>query len=318
MNPPRAVEARVDDPRHVGMRLDVYIAETLGLFTRSQARSRILSVAVNGAPARLSRRLKIGDLISLTCAEPPVSDCAPEDIPLQILFENEDVIVIDKPQGMVVHPGSGNHSGTLLNALLFHCNGLAAVFPAEDPRPGIVHRLDKETSGVIIAAKSTSAHDFLSAQFKSRAVQKRYIAVVAGRLPADEGRIETRLARDPRNRKRFACVASGGRGSLTLYRVQRRYPAGKEEYATVLLAPRTGRTHQLRVHMRHAGAPILGDPLYGRADARFPDATLMLHARILRIRLPGEDEARTFTAPVPERFRAVTRALQSFSPRKGL
>ena len=165
--------------------------------------SRILSVAVNGAPARLGRRLKIGDLISLTCAEPPASDCAPEDIPLQIIFENDDVIVIDKPQGMVVHPGSGNHSGTLLNALLFHCAGLAAVFPAEDPRPGIVHRLDKETSGVIIAAKNVRAHELLSAQFKSRAVQKRYIAVVAGRLRPGSGKDRNQTRAGPAQQEAF-------------------------------------------------------------------------------------------------------------------
>jgi 23S rRNA pseudouridine1911/1915/1917 synthase len=315
MSHPRIVEARVQDPGDVGMRLDVYVAEKLGLFTRSQAKSRILDISVNGAPARLARRLKLGDLVALTCAEPPSSASAPEDLPLSILFENDDVIVVDKQQGMVVHPGSGNHSGTLLNALLFHCSGLAAGFSAGDARPGIVHRLDKETSGVIIAAKNARAHEFLSAQFKNRGVQKRYIALVVGALPAETGRIETRLGRDPRNRKRFTVVAAGGRTALTLYRVLNRHAAGKVVYCSVLLAPRTGRTHQLRVHMRHLGAPILGDPLYGHPDARFPGATLMLHARMLRIRLPGEDRERTFTAPVPERFRAI---LQSFSPRKGL
>jgi 23S rRNA pseudouridine1911/1915/1917 synthase len=318
MNPPRTVEARIEDPAVVGMRLDVFVSETLGLFSRSQARSRILSIAVNGSPARLGRRLKLGDRISLTCADPPALQSVAEDLPLSVIFENDDVIVVDKPQGMVVHPGNGNHTGTLLNALLFRCRGLAEGFPADDPRPGIVHRLDKETSGVIIAAKNARAHEFLSSQFQDRSVQKRYIAVVAGTLAAGTGRIETRLARDPRNRKRFSAVAAGGRSSLTLYRVLRSYAAGGSPYALVLLAPRTGRTHQLRVHMRHAGAPIVGDPLYGRPDPLVPDATLMLHARHLRIRLPGEDQPRTFSSPLPERFQAVIRRLQSFSPRKGL
>jgi 23S rRNA pseudouridine1911/1915/1917 synthase len=218
----------------------------------------------------------------------------------------------------VVHPGSGNHTGTLLNALLFHCRGLAEGFPADDPRPGIVHRLDKETSGVIIAAKNARAHEFLASQFQDRSVQKRYVALAAGSLPAGAGRIETRLARDPRNRKLFSAVAAGGRSSLTLYRVLHTYTAGKAAYSFVLLAPRTGRTHQLRVHLRHLGAPIVGDPLYGHADPVLPGATLMLHARHLRILLPGEDQQRTFSSPLPERFRAMIRTLQSFSPRKGL
>jgi 23S rRNA pseudouridine1911/1915/1917 synthase len=318
MNHPRAVEARVERPQDVGIRLDVFIAERLGLFTRSQARSRVLSLAVNGAPARMGRKLKLGDVVVLSYADPPASDLRPENLPLSILFENDEVIVIDKPQGLVVHPGSGNQSGTLVNALLFHAQNLAAGFPPGDPRPGIVHRLDKETSGVIIVAKNASAHHFLAGQFQDRSVRKRYIAVVRGSMPSDRGRIETRLARDPRDRKKFACVSSGGRIAVTRYRVLRAFAAGKDTYAFVLLAPRTGRTHQLRVHMRHLGSPILGDPLYGRGDARFPEATLLLHARSLAIRLPGDAQARTFMAPVPERFRSILRQLQSFSPRNGL
>ena len=318
MNKPNTVEVRVDDPGAAGMRLDVYISERLRLFSRSQARARILSVAVNDAPARLGRRLRLGDVVTISYAEPPASDLAPEDIPLSVLFENDDAIVIDKPQGLVVHPGSGNPSGTLVNALLFHCRGLSSGFAEGDPRPGIVHRLDKETSGVIIVAKNTRAHEFLAGQFQDRSVRKRYLALVSGVLPAHTGRIETRLARDQHNRKRFACVASGGRLSLTFYRVLRTFTAGTTRYALVLLAPRTGRTHQLRAHMRHVGTPILGDPLYGGSDAHFADATLMLHARILCIRLPGDIKPRTFAAPVPARFHDALRQLQSFSPRKGL
>jgi 23S rRNA pseudouridine1911/1915/1917 synthase len=310
MSLPRTIEATARDPRDEGMRLDVFLAERLGLFTRSQARSRIVSVAVNGVPARLGRKLKLGDVVALSYADPPASLLSPENIPLAILFENDDVIVFDKPQGLVVHPGSGNLSGTLVNAILFHIQNLAACFPPGDPRPGIVHRLDKETSGVIIVAKHARAHHFLAKQFQERSVRKRYIAVVRGRLPAEKGRIETRIARDPLDRKRFACVPSGGRSALTNYRVLRAYSVGKESYAFVLLSPRTGRTHQLRVHMRQVGSPILGDPIYGRSDSQFPDATLMLHARSLSVKLPGEAEPRTFAAPVPARFRSVLRQLQ--------
>jgi 23S rRNA pseudouridine1911/1915/1917 synthase len=315
---PKNAEASVQDASDAGTRLDVFITERLGLFSRSQAKARIISVEVNGASARLSRRLKMGDRITLSYSDPPSSDLVPEDIPLAILFENDDVIVIDKPQGIVVHPGSGNRTGTLLNALLFHAAGMRDRFESADPRPGIVHRLDKETSGVIITAKNARSHEYLAAQFHDRTVRKRYLAVVRGRPAQDAGRIEAALARDPRNRKRFACVVSGGRASLTRYRVMRRFGQGADGYALILCAPKTGRTHQLRVHLRHVGLPILGDPLYGSRDTRFPDATLMLHARSLRIRLPGEAEPRTFVSPVPPRFQELLSRLQSFSPNKGL
>ncbi|MGA2976023.1 MAG: RluA family pseudouridine synthase [Spirochaetia bacterium] len=318
MSTPRSIESRVEQSSDAGMRLDVYVSERLGLFSRSQARARIVSIEVNGAPARLARRVRLGDVVTLVYADPPAFTLPAQDIPLSVIFENDDVIVIDKPQGMVVHPGSGNPSGTLLNALLFRNAKMAAAFGPDNPRPGIVHRLDKETSGVIIAAKNARAHEQLAVQFKNRTVRKRYVAVVQGAMPAREGRIEARLARDPRNRKRFACVIEGGRTALTRYRTVRTFAAGKDSYSLVLLAPSTGRTHQLRVHLRHLSAPILGDPLYGRSDGRFPDATLMLHARSLSIRLPGEAQARTFVSPLPERIRAVLGQLHSFSPNNGL
>ena len=314
MQPPRSVEARVDDPGCDGMRLDVFIAERLALFSRSQARARITELAVNGVPARLGKKLKTGDRVSLTYTEAPPPDIVPQEIPLSIIFENDDVIVVDKPQGMVVHPGSGNPRDTLANALLFHCDGLAREFGADDPRPGIVHRLDKETSGVIIAAKNPRAHEFLSRQFQRHEVRKRYLALVKGSLPSQRGRIETRIARDPRDRKRFACVNTGGRLAVTLWTVMRAW----DGYSLVALTPGTGRTHQLRVHMQHMRTPILGDPLYARRDPRLPEATLMLHAWKLRISLPGETEPRVFASPVPPRFRGIIRLIQSFSPRKGL
>jgi 23S rRNA pseudouridine1911/1915/1917 synthase len=318
MSPPQAAEAIVEDPAMAGARLDVFLAEGMRLFSRSQARARILQVFVNDAPARLGRRLKLGDRVRVAYSDPPDTELTAQDIPLDVLFEDDQVIVLDKPQGMVVHPGSGNHSGTLVNALLYHCGGLAESFGAGTARPGIVHRLDKDTSGVIIVAKNVTAHDFLARQFQERRARKRYIALVAGALPGDRGIVDMRIARDPRDRKKFSCVGSGGRQAVTRYRVLRRFPVEKGAYGYVLLSPRTGRTHQLRVHMKHLGAPILGDPLYGRADGRFPDATLMLHARSLSLVIPGEQVPRTFTAPIPARFHAVLKTLQSFSPRNGL
>jgi 23S rRNA pseudouridine1911/1915/1917 synthase len=321
MNAPRVVECQVELAPDVGMRLDVYLSERLGLFSRSQARGRILDIAVNGVPARLARKVRGGDVVTMSYVDPPPTDLVPEDILLRVIFENDDVIVLDKPQGMVVHPGSGNQSGTMLNALLFHCRGISERFPAEDSRPGIVHRLDKDTSGVIIAAKNPVAHAFLARQFHDRAVRKRYLAVTLGVPAGPSGRVDDRLARDPRDRKRFTWAAKGGRSALTVYRVIRTYhtPGAPEDtYALVVLAPRTGRTHQLRVHMRRLGTPILGDPLYGRTDERFPAATLMLHARSLSILLPGETGLRTFLSPLPDRFRSAIRQLQSFSPSSGL
>jgi 23S rRNA pseudouridine1911/1915/1917 synthase len=321
MNDPRRVECRVDLGPAEGVRLDVYVSERLGLFSRSQAKGRILELLVNGVPARLSRKVRHGDLLTVRYTDPPPLDLVPQEIPLSVIFENSDVIVIDKPQGMVVHPGSGNASGTLLNALLFHCREIGERFGPEDPRPGIVHRLDKDTSGVIIAAKNPQAHEFLARQFHDRKARKRYLAITLGVPARAEGRIEDRLARDPRDRKRFTWVSSGGRSAFTSYRVMRSWPpprAGEPARGLLILSPKTGRTHQLRVHMKRLGTPILGDPLYGRADGRFSEASLMLHARSLSIIVPGEETARIFLSPLPERFRRVMRELQSFSPKSGL
>ncbi len=318
----RSAEGRVDEPSLSGIRVDVFLSDHLGLFSRSQAKARVVSVLVNGAQARLSRRLKAGDIVRVEFTEPPPVRATAQDIPLSILFENPDVIVLDKPQGMVVHPGSGNPDGTLVNALLHHCREIADSFGAGEPRPGIVHRLDKETSGVMIVAKNPAAHALLSAQFKSRDTRKRYLAVLQGRLATAAGTVEARIVRDPRRPTRFTWSQSRGRPAVTRYRALGSYTAPDparggqlREYSLVSLRPRTGRTHQLRVHMRSLGTPVLGDPLYGRPDPVLPHATLMLHAHRLTIRLPGEEVARTFTARVPSRFREVLRSLQRVSPR---
>jgi 23S rRNA pseudouridine1911/1915/1917 synthase len=306
MQPPRSLEATVDDSSCSGMRVDAFLAEHLALFSRSQARSRVVSLLVNGAPARLGKKLKLGDTVSVAWAEAAGPDVEAEDIPLSVIFENDDVIVIDKPQGMVVHPGSGNHTGTLVNALLFHCARLAEDFGAGDPRPGIVHRLDKDTSGVMIAAKNPAAHDFLARQFQARTAKKRYIAIVKGLPIPATGSLEARIARDAKNRKKFTCVRAGGRLAATSWKVIRPFNG----YSLVALAPRTGRTHQLRVAMQHIHTPILGDPLYARRDQRFPDATLMLHARRLSIVIPGEESPRVFESPLPARMLLVLEQLK--------
>jgi 23S rRNA pseudouridine1911/1915/1917 synthase len=298
-----------------GMRLDRYIAERLGLLSRSQIKARELTAVVNGKETKISHMVKNGDALELVWKEAEPVNIIPENILLDILFEDDRAVVINKPQGMVVHPGAGNRSGTLANALYYRrlerSHGLTVPSVADDLRPsglrpGIVHRLDKETSGVIIAAYDDIALAFLAGQFKSRKAKKTYIAVVKG-IPAEQkGRIETYIARDPQNRKRFA-VSARGRASLTVYRVIKTW----QNHALVLLRPKTGRTHQLRVHLRYLGHPIVGDSVYGGADSFFPSATLMLHARSLALILPDEDGERMFKAPLPERFSAMIRQLEN-------
>jgi 23S rRNA pseudouridine1911/1915/1917 synthase len=292
------------------------------MLSRSQIKARGAVIRVNGAEAKPSRPLKEGDELEVAWTEEPSDPALAEDIPLSILYGDDRVIVIDKAQGMVTHPGAGNRRGTLANALLFLARREAALRPeparAPVTRAGIVHRLDKDTSGVIIAAKDLGAQVFLAEQFKERLARKEYLAIVGGKALPASGRIADRLGRDRRDRKRFVSVAEGGKAAVTEYRVLRSWrPAAKggEGYALVSLRPKTGRTHQLRVHMAGLGAPILGDPIYGRKDGRFPEATLMLHAYRLRILLPGKAESSLFKAPLPGRFKDIFLALDAaFGP----
>jgi 23S rRNA pseudouridine1911/1915/1917 synthase len=288
-----------------GQRLDRYISEQLELFPRSQVKKRVVSWEVNGAAAKPSTRLNRGDRLRIRYKAPEPVSVEPEAMPLRCIFENEDVAVIDKPQGMVVHPGAGHYTGTLVHGLLHQFPGLKAAFPGEEIRPGIVHRLDKETSGILIVAKHRSALEQLSGMFAARSVEKRYIALVKGRPDPPRGRITYPIARDPHNRKRFTWRQAGGRDAETEYRMLRSYGS----HSLVLLHPLTGRTHQLRVHMASRGVPVLGDPLYGRRDARFPAASLMLHAFKLRLELPGEGGAVSFRSQLPPRFAEILREL---------
>jgi 23S rRNA pseudouridine1911/1915/1917 synthase len=269
---------------------------------------------VNGKAAKRSRILKPGDRLELSWEDAAGTDLLPEDLPLKVLYEDSRVIVIDKAQGMVVHPGAGNPSGTLVNALLYRrmkaglpaeIPELPAELPGGPPRPGIVHRLDKDTSGVMICAWDDESLAFLSEQFKARKTRKRYAAILRGVPKEKSGWIETLLCRDSRDRKRFT-VGERGKEALTYYRLIRRWG----DHSLVLLCPRTGRTHQLRVQMAHLGHPIIGDPLYGSRDSLFPAATLMLHAKSLKIKLPGEQGRRVFKTPLPDRFWPLVRILE--------
>jgi len=288
-----------------GLRLDRFVPEYLRLLSRSQIKARNLSAKVNGKEVKLSRPVKRGDLLELLWDDAPAQDIIPENIPLEVIYEDERCVVINKPQGLVVHPGAGNRQGTLANALCFRLLQRGGETGA-GTRPGIVHRLDKETSGVIIAAWDEEAQAFLCEQFKSRRVKKTYAAIVTGVPKEKNGRIETFIARDPKDRKSFA-VCERGKTALTFYRVLKSW----QNYSLLLLRPRTGRTHQLRVHLKYLGHPVLGDALYGGADKHFPGAPLMLHSRELAITLIGETEQRIFTSPVPDRFHAVMQKLNA-------
>jgi 23S rRNA pseudouridine1911/1915/1917 synthase len=293
-------------PSAGGMRLDRYIAETLGLLSRSQIKARGLIAEVNGREVKISRMVKNGDVLTLLWKEAEPVNIIPENIPLDIVYEDGRAVVLNKPQGMVVHPGAGNRRGTLANALYYRKLERNKLAEAQGPglRPGIVHRLDKDTSGVMVAAYDDEALAFLADQFSSRKAKKTYIAIVCGIPQEKKGRIETYIARDPKDRKRFA-VTSRGKIAVTRYSVIKTWPS----HSLILLRPKTGRTHQLRVHLRYLGHPIVGDPLYGFTDPLFPQASLMLHARSLAIVLPGENTERVFKAPLPERFTAMIRCL---------
>ena len=299
---PLSFDFTVDDPDHQGLRVDLYLADEMEILTRSQLKARLSNMSVNGCSAKLSRKLELGDTVHLELLPVQATTVNPEDIELDILYENDDVVVVHKPQGMVVHPANGNYTGTLVQGLLFRYSGLRTEFQ-EPVRPGIIHRLDKDTSGVIIAAKNASSHEFLSRQFRKKRVEKKYLAIVKGSPAPSTGIIEKPLARDPHNRKRFRCSENGGKTATTEYKTLCRL----DKYSFLVLKPKTGRTHQLRVHMLSLGTPIVGDPLYSRKVQGGPGCGLMLHAYRLKILLPGEKNPRTFRAPLPERFKQILR-----------
>jgi 23S rRNA pseudouridine1911/1915/1917 synthase len=288
---------------HEGMRADRFAADVMRLFTRSQMRQRDARITVNDEPAKPSRTLHAGDAVRVSYLEIAAPSVQAEPMDLDIVYEDTNVVVVNKPAGVVVHPAAGNWTGTLAQGLMHHVEKL--VEDRDSLRPGIVHRLDKDTSGILITAKSPESQEFLAAQFRARTTDKLYLAVVRGSPPRTRGTITTGIARDSRNRKRFAVSKDGGREAETAYRVLKRYPG----YSFLAVRPRTGRTHQIRVHARHMRCPIVGDTVYGRKDRLFPDTGLMLHAYRLSIILPGAGGSTTFTAPLPERFRRVLKAL---------
>ena len=284
-------------------RLDAFLASSLDGLTRSQATRLIESgeVAVNGKTAGKSYRLAGGEDVAVTLPEPEPVEAVPQDIPLDVVYEDADVIVVNKPSGMVVHPAPGHPDGTLVNALLYHCAGtLSGIGGAL--RPGIVHRIDRDTSGLIIAAKNDAAHQYLSAQLADHTLARTYECIVVGALREDRGTVNAPIARHPTDRKRMAVVASG-REAVTHWEVIARYPG----YTHVRCRLETGRTHQIRVHMAYIGHPILGDTVYG-AKKEVPGLTgQCLHAVGLRFLHPRTHEVVELSCPLPDEF---TRMLQ--------
>ncbi|HEU0275570.1 MAG TPA: RluA family pseudouridine synthase [Candidatus Udaeobacter sp.] len=282
------------------LRLDQFLAERLPEFSRSRLQHLIRTgfVRLNNAITRPRQVVRSGDRIELT--EPPLEkiETLPERIPLEVLFEDDDLIVINKPAGLVVHPGAGHREHTLVNALLNHCTTLSGIGGKE--RPGIVHRLDKETSGCLVAAKNDSAHQGLSKQFAGRTVEKVYLALVAGRLRAITGIIEEKIGRHPVNRQKMSTTALRGRAARTEYHVVR----SGDRASLVECRLHSGRTHQIRVHLHHLGHPVLGDKIYAPLLAKdFPRQ--MLHAWKLGFRHPRTDEWKRFEAALPEDFRGA-------------
>ena len=288
-----------------GQRADVGLATLLEVTRSNMQKLLEEGRAVRGTKVLKSNyKLKAGDEIVVTLPEPQPLDVQPENIPLDIIYEDEDVVVVNKPRGMVVHPAAGNYSGTLVNALLYHCKNLSGINGVI--RPGIVHRLDKDTSGIMICAKNDAAHVSLSQQIQSKTAQRTYLAVVRGNIKTDSGTIETLIARDKNDRKKMAVVTDEGRQAVTDYEVLERY--GK--FTVVRCKLRTGRTHQIRVHMEHLGYPLVGDPKYSPMKTCFGIQGQALHSHTLEFDHPRTGERMKFEAAYPEDFNKVITRLR--------
>jgi 23S rRNA pseudouridine1911/1915/1917 synthase len=276
-----------------GQRLDQWLARRLPQHSRSRIQEWIKAerVMVEGKAARASHAVRDGEMVDVTPADPPPLHATPEEIPLAVLYEDDDVVAIDKPAGMVVHAGAGVHSGTVVNALLHRFAALSGVGGAL--RPGIVHRLDRYTSGVLLVAKNDAAHHALAAQFSGRKIEKVYLALVHGVLKQETGRIERPIARDPVRRTRMTARLDEGRAAWSEYRVLRRF----EKFTYVEVRIGTGRTHQIRVHLSSIGHPVAGDTLYGAP--RTERGRYFLHAHRIRFARPSDGETVEVVSPLP-------------------
>lgn len=297
------VTAEAED---AGTRADVFLAAKLGV-----SRSNMQKLLEDGRVKRGEKiikanyKVRAGEMFVVDIPEPEPIEAVPENIPLDIIYEDDDVVVLNKARGMVVHPAPGNYTGTLVNALLYHCGNLSGINSAI--RPGIVHRLDKDTSGIMIVAKNDAAHISLSQQIQSKTAVRTYLAVVRGNIKTDSGTIETQIARDKTDRKKMAVVKEGGRDAITDYEVLERF--GK--YTLVRCKLRTGRTHQIRVHMEYLGYPLVGDPKYSPMKTPFGIKGQALHSHTLEFTHPRTGERMKFEAPLPEDMHKIITRLHN-------
>lgn len=300
------LETVTAEAENAGTRADVFLAAKLGV-----SRSNMQKLLEDGRVKRGEKiikanyKVRAGEMFVVDIPEPEPIEAVPENIPLDIIYEDDDVVVLNKARGMVVHPAPGNYTGTLVNALLYHCSNLSGINSAI--RPGIVHRLDKDTSGIMIVAKNDAAHISLSQQIQSKTAVRTYLAVVRGNIKTDSGTIETQIARDKTDRKKMAVVKEGGRDAITDYEVLERF--GK--YTLVRCKLRTGRTHQIRVHMEYLGYPLVGDPKYSPMKTPFGIKGQALHSHTLEFTHPRTGERMKFEAPLPEDMNKIITRLHN-------
>jgi 23S rRNA pseudouridine1911/1915/1917 synthase len=291
---------------NAGKRLDAWLSQELAEISRTYIQKLIEGgrVQVNGRTVPANYKVKAGDVLTVLIPAPAALEVKAEKIPLDIIYEDQDVLVINKPQGMVVHPAHGNYEGTLVNALLAHCPDLSGIGGVS--RPGIVHRIDKDTSGLLMVAKNDLAHQGLTEQIKEHSVIRRYLALVHGQIQEPAGRIETPVGRHPHDRKKMAVVVMGGKLAITHYRVLERF----RDYTLIEARLETGRTHQIRVHLAYLGHPVAGDPVYGYRRPHLGLTGQALHAGVLGFKHPRTGEELLFSVPAPPYFQQILEELR--------
>ena len=297
------------EKENIGLRLDIFLSECTDI-TRSNAQKLLKDgcVLINGKPETKKYKIRENDEVQVCLPEPRVVDAEPQDIPLDIVYEDDDIIVVNKPQGMVVHPAAGNYDGTLVNALMFHTKGRLSAINGVI-RPGIVHRIDKDTSGILVVAKNDKAQLSLSEQIKEHSMKREYYCLIAGGVKEDEFTVDKPIGRDPKDRKRMLAGVTGGRSAVTHFYVEKRY----EGYTLLKCVLETGRTHQIRVHLKSVGKAIVGDKVYGlKKDTLAQKNEIsgqLLHAKKLGFIHPATSEYVEFDSPLPEKFLCILNKL---------